>query len=124
MEKWPLEHEDPKLIIQEEEQGAEAWRKLDPKRMEIHEKYYSEMYTPGALDVKTKELVAVAIALMLNCKYCIAYHTREAIKTGATREELMEMGFVVATFGGGPAMGYASVTLKDSIDAFEGDYEK
>ena len=124
MEKWPLEHEDPKLILQEEEQAVEAWAKLDPKRMEIYDKYYAEMYTPGALDVKTKELIATAIALMLDCKYCIAYHTREAIKAGATRKELMEMALVAGTFGGGPVMGYASVALKDAIDAFEGNYKK
>jgi len=118
MHKWPLEHEDPRLIIQEEEEGAEIWAKLDPKRWELYDKYYAEVYTPGALDVKTKELIAAACSLIVDCKYCLAYHIREAIKAGATREELMEMGFVAGAQGGGPVMAYAMVHLKDAIDAF------
>ncbi len=45
----------------------------------------------GTLDVKTKELTALAIAVAIRCDGCVAFHAQAAVKHGATREEIMEV---------------------------------
>ena len=56
---------------------------------------------PGALDAKTKELMALAISIAVRCEGCIAYHVHDAIQAGATRQELMETLGVALFMGGG-----------------------
>lgn len=57
----------------------------------------------GALDVKYKELMALAIAVATECDGCIASHARAAVKAGASQEECAEMLGVTILMGGGPA---------------------
>ena len=71
----------------------------------------------GALDTKTKELMALAISIAVRCEGCIAYHTHDAIQAGATRPELLETIGVAIMMGGGPASIYA-VHAMDAIDQF------
>jgi len=68
-----------------------------------------------ALDTKTKELMALAIAVAIRCDDCIAFHTKAAVEHGATREELMETLGITIYMGGGPSTMYAS----HAIEAFE-----
>jgi len=79
-------------------------------------------YEPQALEVKTKELMSVAIACYTRCEYCIVYHTYKAFEAGATKEEILESAMVSVAFGGGPSMAYAVTLLKDSIAEFENDF--
>jgi AhpD family alkylhydroperoxidase len=65
----------------------------------------------GALDPKTKELVAIGIAVTARCDGCIAFHTKAAIRGGATREELLETLGMSIYMGGGPSMVYAAEAL-------------
>jgi AhpD family alkylhydroperoxidase len=66
----------------------------------------------GVLDAKTKELIALAIAVATHCDDCIAFHTSSALKAGATPEEIMEMLGVVVFMGGGPALMYATHAIE------------
>jgi AhpD family alkylhydroperoxidase len=61
---------------------------------------------PGALDVKTKELMALAIAVAEHCDGCIASHARAAALAGATRQEAAEAIGVAILMNGGPATIY------------------
>ncbi len=61
----------------------------------------------GALDVRTKELMALAISVATCCQGCIAYHVHGALQAGATRDEVLETLGVAVLMGGGPAMIYA-----------------
>lgn len=79
-------------------------------------------YTPGALDVKTKELMSVAIGAYNRCEYCIVFHVYKALEAGATRDEIMEAAMVAVAFGGGPSMAYSATLLKQAIDEFEKDF--
>ena len=54
------------------------------------------------LDKKTKELMAVAISIVIRCEGCIAYHTFSAIKAGAKQDEMIETINVAIEMGGGP----------------------
>jgi AhpD family alkylhydroperoxidase len=71
----------------------------------------------GALDSKTKELMALAIGIAARCDGCLAYHSKAAAKYGATREEVMETIGVAVYMGGGPSMIYGAEALA-AFDAF------
>ncbi|MEM9009900.1 MAG: carboxymuconolactone decarboxylase family protein [Pseudomonadota bacterium] len=58
----------------------------------------------GAIPKKTKELIAVAVALTTQCQYCLTIHTEAARKAGATDEELAEVTFVAAALRAGAAV--------------------
>lgn len=66
---------------------------------------------PGALDSKTKELIALAIGITARCDGCLAYHAKAAAKHGATREEILETIGVAVYMGGGPSMIYGAEAL-------------
>jgi len=61
---------------------------------------------PGALDVKTKELIALAIAVSKECDGCIAAHAHAAVQHGATPEEAAEAIGVTFLMNGGPGTIY------------------
>ena len=66
----------------------------------------------GALDKKTKELIAIGIAIATRCDGCIGFHAKAAIKAGATREEILETLSMAIYMGAGPSMIYASEALR------------
>jgi len=72
----------------------------------------------GVLSVKEKELIALAIAVAIRCDGCIAYHVHDALKAGATREEILEAVGVAILMGGGPALMYGAEVL-DALNQFE-----
>ncbi|MFC1939036.1 carboxymuconolactone decarboxylase family protein [Chloroflexota bacterium] len=78
----------------------------------------------GKLDAKIKELIAAAIGLSIQCKYCIVYHVHGALKEGATREEIIEAAFTAVGMNGGPSLTYAATLFLDSINTFGPDFEK
>lgn len=80
-------------------------------------------YEPKAIDLKTKELMSVAIGCYNRCEYCIVYHSYKALEAGASREEIIEAAMVAVAFGGGPSMAYSVTLLKECIDEFEGDFK-
>lgn len=71
----------------------------------------------GALDAKTKELIACAISIALRCDGCIGFHTRGAIRAGATRDEFLEMIGMALMMGGGPSSVYGAYAV-DAFDQF------
>ena len=66
---------------------------------------------PGALDAKTKELIALAIGITARCDGCLAYHARAAARLGASRDEILEVIGVSVYMGGGPSMIYGAEAL-------------
>ena len=70
---------------------------------------------PKSLDTKTKELMAVAIGIAVHCEGCVAYHTRAALKAGATREEVVETVALAVYMGGGPSIVFGG----DALRAFD-----
>jgi AhpD family alkylhydroperoxidase len=71
----------------------------------------------GALSQKVKEMMAVAISIVVGCEGCIAYHVHDAVEAGATRAELLEAVSVGLMMGGGPGSIYATHAL-EAIDQF------
>lgn len=71
----------------------------------------------GVFSVKIKEMMALAISIVVGCEGCIAYHVHDAIQAGATRQELLETIAVGVMMGGGPGSIYAAHAL-DAIEQF------
>lgn len=69
----------------------------------------------GALDKKTKELIALAIGVAVRCDGCIGFHAESLVKLGATRQEVEEVLGMSVYMGGGPSLMYAA----DALEAFE-----
>lgn len=80
-------------------------------------------YEPKSLDLKTKELISVAIGCYNRCEYCIVYHSYKAFEAGATEEEIMEAAMVSVAFGGGPSIAYSVTLLKDCIAEFKDEFK-
>jgi AhpD family alkylhydroperoxidase len=69
----------------------------------------------GALDKKTKELIALALGIAAHCDGCIGFHVQALIKLSVTREEFLEMLSMTIYMGGGPSLMYAA----EALGAFE-----
>lgn len=69
-------------------------------------------YSDGALQGKTKELIAVGISVVINCESCMQWHIEQAAKKGATEEEILEALEVGIEMGGGPATAHARFALE------------
>ncbi|WP_293749860.1 carboxymuconolactone decarboxylase family protein [uncultured Paraglaciecola sp.] len=65
---------------------------------------HSSAVAKGALDTKSKELIALGIAIAVHCDGCIAFHVHDALNAGATRQETLEAIGVAILMGGGPSM--------------------
>lgn len=77
---------------------------------------FQKLMGEGALSVRDKELISLAIGMALRCEPCIYAHTEKSIKAGATREQLIELTGVVVVMQGGP--GYVHMPeLLDAMDA-------
>jgi len=74
--------------------------------------------TEGALSARTKELIALAIAITVRCDGCIAYHVHDAVHAGATRGEIVEAIGVAVLMGGGPSAIYGAEAL-EALEQFE-----
>jgi AhpD family alkylhydroperoxidase len=97
-----------------EDRLAELGREL-PGPMSGFARLHRKAVEPGALDQKTKELMALAISIAVHCEGCSAYHARDALTAGATRPEVLETIGVAILMGGGPA----SIDAVHALDALE-----
>ena len=85
----------------------------------LHKKAIDE----GALSSKVKEMMALAISIVVGCEGCIAYHVHDAVTAGATRQELLETIGVGILMGGGPGSIYAAHAL-EAVEQFLPGEEK
>jgi AhpD family alkylhydroperoxidase len=77
------------------------------------------VFAEGARPEKTKQLIAVAVAHVTQCPYCITGHTKLAWRKGASPEEIMEAIWVAAEMRAGGAFAHAALAIHamDQIDA-------
>ena len=67
-----------------------------PEKMKAFGSFMYLAEKEGALSHKTKELMSIALSIATHCKWCIAYHTKNALDAGASRDEILETCFVAA----------------------------
>jgi AhpD family alkylhydroperoxidase len=70
----------------------------------------------NALDKKTKELIAIALAVANHCEGCIGFHVQTLVKLGVSREALVEALGMAIYMGGGPSVMYAAEALHAFAD--------
>jgi len=75
--------------------------------LELEEKAFRD----GALNKKTKELMALSISIVTKCEPCMEWHLDQAVQAGATDEEIYETIDVAIEMGGGQAGAYARFVL-------------
>ena len=64
---------------------------IEPRIRNIYKTFYKESYfTPSALDLKTKELIAIACSLLAKCEGCLEGHIKKALELGATKMEISD----------------------------------
>lgn len=88
-----------------------ALRERIPGVFDAYGAMKSAVITDGALDAKTKELIALAISVTKQCDGCIASHARGAAQHGATADEVAEALGVAVLMNGGPGMVHAPRAL-------------
>lgn len=103
---------DYKARISEIDEYARHLRELIPDTLKAYGALSHAAQTAGDLDKKTKELIALALAVAKHCDGCIAYHARNSHRTGATRQEVAETLAVAIQMGGGPCVNYAADALR------------
>lgn len=79
-----------------------------PEMMKHFGNLHKSSISGGELPNKTKELIALGISISIRCNECITYHINDAIRAGATNNEILETISVSVMMGGGPALMYAT----------------
>src|SRR5512144_24578 len=94
---------------------AQRRRDLAPEIEQAFQQFSKAVFREGALSGKTKQLIAVAVAHVTQCPYCIRGHTKAANRAGATPEEIMEAIWVAAEMRAGGAYAHSALAL-DAIE--------
>jgi AhpD family alkylhydroperoxidase len=97
-------------------------RKTSPQTMGAYSEMVGAAGRDGALDAKTKELIALGISVAVRSESCVAYHMRNLVELGASRAEVEEAMGTAVYMGGGPAVMSAGETLR-AFDAFHAERE-
>src|SRR5438105_13529544 len=90
---------------------AQKRRELAPEIYAAFRTFGQTVFADGALPSKTKQLIAVAVAHVTQCPYCIRGHTELAVKAGASEQELMEAIWVAAEMRAGAAYAHSILAL-------------
>ncbi len=92
---------------------AQALVKLAPREAEafLGLKNAAER-ADGFIPPKYRELMSMAVALTTQCAYCIDVHSKNALKEGATREEMAETVFIAAALRAGAAVGHGLLAMR------------
>lgn len=86
---------------------------LAPKNLEAWRNFSKTVFEAGALPEKTKQLIAVAVAHVTQCPYCIQAHTTQAMRKGASKEEIMEAIWVASEMRAGAAYAHATIAMTE-----------
>ena len=92
---------------------AEKKANLAPKQIEAWRTFSRTVFKEGVLDEKTKQLIAVAVAHVTQCPWCIKAHTPQAMRKGASKEEIMEAIWVAAEMRAGAAYAHANIAMEE-----------
>ena len=98
---------------------ARMRRELAPKQLDVFKAFSAAVFADGALPGVTKQLIAVAVAHVTQCPYCIKGHTAEALKQGASEKQIMEAIWVAAEMRAGGAYAHSNLALDTMLHAHE-----
>jgi AhpD family alkylhydroperoxidase len=92
---------------------AHKRRELAPETAAAFDAFSRQVFAEGALPARTKQLIAVAVAHVTQCPYCIKGHTKAAIRAGVSQQELMEAIWVAAEMRAGGAYAHSALALSE-----------
>jgi AhpD family alkylhydroperoxidase len=107
--------EEVKAFYKKFEADSEKMKKMTPSMLAGFGGLFQKVMGEGKLTVREKELIAVGIAMAIQCKPCIFLHVKKCLGSGATKEEILEAAQVAVMMSGGP--GYTH--MPEVIDALE-----
>ena len=85
----------------------------------------NSIFKDGFLDLKTKELIAVASSVLMRCQFCVDAHSQRAVAAGATKEDIVEAISVAMFIAAGSQIGWTKVYGEDIYNRiFEKDMEE
>ena len=90
---------------------ARKRRDLAPSQQAAFEVFGKAVFADGTLPAKIKQIIAVAVAHVTQCPYCINGHTKAALRAGASPQELMEAIWVAAEMRAGGAYAHSTLML-------------
>ncbi|WP_322866383.1 carboxymuconolactone decarboxylase family protein [Aquicoccus sp. G2-2] len=92
---------------------AKKRKDLTPEASKAFQAFSQAVFADGALDAKTKQLIAVAVAHVTQCPYCIKGHTKAALRQHASEAEIMEAIWVAAEMRAGGAYAHSVLALDE-----------
>jgi AhpD family alkylhydroperoxidase len=92
---------------------AQKRRELTPDAEETFQAFSRKVFADGALPAKMKQIIAVAVAHVTQCPYCIKGHTKAALRHGASEQELMEAIWVAAEMRAGGAYAHSALAFDE-----------
>ena len=86
---------------------------LAPESMKAWMNFSNKVFEEGALSEKTKHLIALAVAHVTQCPYCIRAHTKKSMRLGASKEEMMEAIWVASEMRSGAALAHSALAMDE-----------
>lgn len=105
-----MEHD---IYPQRDRELSAMRRNLAPETYRAFHAFSRQVFADGELDARTKQLIAVAVAHVTQCPYCIRGHAAEAKKAGATEKQVMEAIWVAAEMRAGGAYAHSILALDE-----------
>ena len=93
------------------ERDSEGNKYFNKDTMRAWADWNRKVFEPGLLDVKTKELIAIACTYMTRCPWCIEGHAKAAMKAGATKEEIAEVIQIAMALSSGAPVAHRNIAL-------------
>ena len=90
---------------------AKRREQLAPETLNTWRAFSRQVFAEGALSAKIKDLIAVAVAHVTQCPYCIRAHTKSARARGATDKEIMEAIWIAAEMRAGGAIAHSALAI-------------
>jgi len=90
---------------------AKKREQLSPETLNAWRAFSRQVFVDGALPARTKDLIAIAVARVTQCPYCIRAHTKSALAKGATGKEIMEAIWVAAEMRAGAAIAHSALAI-------------
>ena len=102
------DHKDYRELMKGINSGIKGLRDEIPDTLKGFSALAGAATADGALDKKTKELIALAIGVSLRCDGCIGFHAKALVDLGASEKEVAEALGMTVYLGGGPSLMYAA----------------
>lgn len=87
--------------------------RLAPEQIKAWRDFSNAVFKKGVIPEETKHLIAIAVAHVTQCPYCIRSHTKQALKMGVSKEEIVEATWIAAEMRAGAAVAHAALAIDE-----------